>query len=150
MVKHPLLPSRRDFAANFIINRCSKLFYTISTCYFRIENTFSGASVSLVLSHIARYAPSSEENSCIPITHFQCKNNFEHLLNFAHNIWVCGKIISYICTTKRRHKGFIVTKSASTTPQYLPNSLLQCSWILPTLQNSKKDLPTHFTHREQL
>ncbi len=51
---------------------------------------------------------------------------------------MCGKINSYICTTKRRHKGFIVTKSASTTPQYLPNSLLQCSWILPTLQNSKK------------
>ena len=23
---------------------------------------------------------SPEENSCIPITHFQCKNNFEHLL----------------------------------------------------------------------
>ena len=46
-----------------------------------IESTFSGASVSFVLSHIARYVPSPEENSCIPITHFQCKNNFEHLLN---------------------------------------------------------------------
>ena len=63
-----------------MISRCSKLFYTISRCYFHIESTFSGASVSFVLSHIARYVPSSEENSCIPITHFQCKNNFEHLL----------------------------------------------------------------------
>ena len=62
------------------ISRCSKLFYTISRCYFHIESTFSGASVSFVLSHIARYVPSPEENSCIPITHFQCKNNFEHLL----------------------------------------------------------------------
>ena len=63
------------------ISRCSKLFYTISRCYFHIESTFSGASVSFVLSHIARYVPSPEENSCIPITHFQCKNNFEHLLS---------------------------------------------------------------------
>ena len=62
------------------ISRCSKLFYTISRHYFHIESTFSGASVSFVLSHIARYVPSPEENSCIPITHFQCKNNFEHLL----------------------------------------------------------------------
>ena len=62
------------------ISRCSKLFYTISRCYFHIESTFSGASVSFVLSHIARYVPSPEENSCIPITHFQCKNNFEDLL----------------------------------------------------------------------
>ena len=64
---------------NFI-SRCSKLFYIISRCYFHIESTFSGASVSFVFSHIARYVPSPEENSCIPITHFQCKNNFEHLL----------------------------------------------------------------------
>ena len=63
------------------ISRCSKLFYTISRYYFHIESTFSGASVSFVLSHIARYVPSPEENSCIPITHFQCKNNFEHLLS---------------------------------------------------------------------
>ena len=63
------------------ISRCSKLFYTISRCYFYIESTFSGASVSFVLSHIARYVPSPEENSCIPITYFQCKNNFEHLLS---------------------------------------------------------------------
>ena len=62
------------------ISRCSKLFYTISRCYFHIESTFSGASVSFVLSHIARYVPSPEENSCIPITHFQCKTHFEHLL----------------------------------------------------------------------
>ncbi len=62
------------------LSRCSKLFYTISRCYFHIESTFSGASISFVLSHIARYVPSPEENSCIPITHFQCKNNFEHLL----------------------------------------------------------------------
>ena len=64
---------------NFI-SRCSKLFYTISRCSFHIESTLSGASVSFVFSHIARYVPSPEENSCIPITHFQCKNNFEHLL----------------------------------------------------------------------
>ena len=63
-----------------MISRCSKLFYTISRCYFHIESTFSGASVSFVLSHIARYVPSPEENSCIPITHFQCKTHFEHLL----------------------------------------------------------------------
>ena len=62
------------------ISRCSKLFYTFSRCYFHIESAFSGASISFVLSHIARYVPSPEENSCIPITHFQCKNNFEHLL----------------------------------------------------------------------
>ena len=55
---------------NFI-SRCSKLFYTISRCSFHIE-TLSGASVSFVFSHIARYVPSPEENSCIPITHFQC------------------------------------------------------------------------------
>ena len=67
------------------ISRCSKLFYTISRCYFYIESTFSGASISFVLSHIARYVPSPEENSCIPITHFQCKNNFEHLLNILIN-----------------------------------------------------------------
>ena len=65
------------------ISRCSKLFYTISRYYFHIESTFSGASVSFVLSHIARYDPLrfpryrgtetlAEENSCIPITHFQC------------------------------------------------------------------------------
>ena len=58
----------------------SKWVYTISRCHFHIESTFSGASVSFVFSHIARYVPSPEENSCIPITHFQCKNNFEHLL----------------------------------------------------------------------
>ena len=62
------------------ISRCSKLFYTFSRRYFHIESMSSGASVSFVLSHIARYAPSPEENSCIPTTHFQCKNNFEHLL----------------------------------------------------------------------
>ena len=82
------------------ISRCSKLFYTISRCYFHIESTFSGASISFVLSHIARYAPLRfpryrgteifvEENSCIPITHFQCKTHFEHLLKkyLAH---FCG------------------------------------------------------------
>ncbi len=63
------------------LSRCSKLFYTFSWRYFHIESTLSGASVSFVLSHIARYAPSPEENSCIPTTHFQCKNNFEHLLS---------------------------------------------------------------------
>ena len=66
------------------LSRCSKLFYMISRCYFHIESTFSGASVSFVFSHIARYVPSPEENSCIPITHFQCKNNFEHLLISAN------------------------------------------------------------------
>ena len=54
------------------ISRCSKLFYTISRYYFHIESTFSGASVSFVLSHIVRYAPSPEENSCTPTAHFQC------------------------------------------------------------------------------
>ena len=68
-----------DVLENFL-SRCSKLFYTISRCYFYIGSTFSGASISFVFSHIARYVPSPEENSCIPITHFQCKNNFEHLL----------------------------------------------------------------------
>nr|DAO52563.1 MAG TPA: hypothetical protein [Caudoviricetes sp.] len=38
------------------------------------------ASVSFGLGHIARYAPSLEGNICAPIMHFQCKNNFEHLL----------------------------------------------------------------------
>ena len=69
------------------ISRSSKLFYTIKRYYFHIESTFSGASVSLVLSHIARYVSSPEENSCIPITHFQCKNNFEDLLN-RHLPWI--------------------------------------------------------------
>ena len=82
------------------ISRCSKLFYTISRCYFHIESTFSGASIFFVLSHIARYDPLrfpryrgteifAEENSCIPITHFQCKTHFEHLLKkyLAH---FCG------------------------------------------------------------
>ena len=39
------------------LSRCSKLFYTISKCYSYIESTFPGASVSFVLSHMARYAP---------------------------------------------------------------------------------------------
>ncbi|WP_337583535.1 SanA/YdcF family protein [Prevotellamassilia timonensis] len=39
-----------------------------------------GTSVSFGLGHIARYAPSPEGNICTPIMHFQCKNNFEHLL----------------------------------------------------------------------
>ena len=69
------------FARFSTLSRCSKLFYTFSRCYFHIESAFSGASISFVLSHIARYAPSPEENSCIPITHFQCKTHFEHLLN---------------------------------------------------------------------
>ena len=67
------------------LSRCSKLFYTINKCYFHIESTFSGASVSFVLSHIARYVPSPEENSCIAITHFQCKTHFEDLLNGRKN-----------------------------------------------------------------
>ena len=82
---------KNSFVRVCILSRCSKLFYTISRCYFYIESTFSGASISFVLSHIARYDPLrfpryrgtetlAEENSCIPITHFQCKNNFEHLL----------------------------------------------------------------------
>ena len=70
-----------------IISRCSKLFYTISRCYFHIESTFSGASISFVLSHIARYVPSPEENSCIPITHFQCKTHFEHLLSHIRSVF---------------------------------------------------------------
>ena len=75
-----LFPLFQGKAAITDLSRCSKLFYIISRCYFHIESTFSGASVSFVFSHIARYVPSPEENSCIPITHFQCKNNFEHLL----------------------------------------------------------------------
>ena len=74
-----------------MLSRCSKLFYTIGRCSFHIESTFSGAPVSFVLSHISRYAPLrfpryrgtetlAEVNSCIPITHFQCKTHFEHLL----------------------------------------------------------------------
>ena len=58
-----------------------RILYRGQNAGFFIESTFSGASVSFVLSHIARYVPSPEENSCIPITHFQCKNNFEHLLS---------------------------------------------------------------------
>ncbi len=76
-------PSQRHQCLQLVcLSRCSKLFYTFSRCYFYIESAFSGASISFVLSHIARYVPSPEENSCIPITHFQCKNNFEHLLIF--------------------------------------------------------------------
>ena len=39
------------------ISRCSKSFYTFSRCYFHIESTFLSASVSFVLSHIARHIP---------------------------------------------------------------------------------------------
>ena len=49
---------------------------------FTLKARSRGTSASSVLSHIARYAPSSEGNICVPITHFQCKNNFEHLLIF--------------------------------------------------------------------
>ena len=90
------------------ISRCSKLFYTISRCYFHIESTFSGASISFVLSHIARYVPSPEENSCIPITHFQCKNNFEHLLT-----------IGFFRTTP---KSFSVSHSDDGWPRYAPSA----------------------------
>ena len=41
---------------------------------------FRDASVPFGLGHIARYVPSPEGNICAPIMHFQCKNNFEHLL----------------------------------------------------------------------
>ena len=47
-----------------------------------------GASVPFGLSHIARYAPSPEGNICAPIMHFQCKNNFEHLLTIWFDIKV--------------------------------------------------------------
>ena len=81
------------------ISRCSKLFYTFSRCYFHIESAFSGASISFVLSHIARYDPLrfpryrgtetlAEENSCIPITHFQCKTHFEHLLSMHRKLMI--------------------------------------------------------------
>ena len=94
------------------ISRCSKLFYTISRCYFHIESTFSGASISFVLSHIARYDPLrfpryrgteifAEENSCIPITHFQCKTHFEHLLKkwFCALLWVLGAWSMTLCVS---------------------------------------------------
>ena len=48
---------KNSFVRVCILSRCSKLFYTISRCYFYIESTFSGASISFVLSHIARYDP---------------------------------------------------------------------------------------------
>ena len=80
------------------LSRCSKWVYTISRCYFHIESTFSGASVSFVLSHIARYVPSPEENSCIPITHFQCKTHFEDLLTWSVSL-SCHEVgkLGYVC-----------------------------------------------------
>ena len=47
---------------------------------FTLKAHSRGASVPFGLGHIARYAPSPEGNICAPIMHFQCKNNFEHLL----------------------------------------------------------------------
>ena len=38
--------------------------------------------------------PSPEENSCIPITHFQCKTHFEHLLVLTY-------LRSYLSTFQR-------------------------------------------------
>ena len=70
---------------------CSKLFYTIGRCYFYIGSTFSSASLSLVFSHIARYVPSPEGNSCIPIIHFQCivKQKWFEKISSSHIIRIC-------------------------------------------------------------
>ncbi len=38
------------------------------------------ASFPLILSHIARYAPSSERKICIQINHKILSSNFDHLL----------------------------------------------------------------------
>ena len=75
----------------FSISRCSKLFYTISRCYFHIESTFLGSSVSFVLSHIVRYAPSPEENSCTPTAHFQCivKQKWFEKISSPYIIRIC-------------------------------------------------------------
>ena len=40
-----------------------------------------GASFPLILSHIARYAPSSDRKICIQINHKILLSNFVHLLN---------------------------------------------------------------------
>ncbi|WP_337418940.1 hypothetical protein, partial [Prevotellamassilia timonensis] len=53
---------------------------------FTLKAHSRGASVPFGLGHIARYALSPEGTIYGPIMHFQCKNNFEHLLiirNFA-------------------------------------------------------------------
>ena len=95
------------------ISRCSKLFYTFSRCYFHIESAFSGASISFVLSHIARYDPLrfpryrgtetlAEENSCIPITHFQCKTHFEHLLS-GHQVSIKKQVAPYCVYSPNAH-----------------------------------------------
>gem|GEM_PF-149350 len=57
------------------------------------------ASVPFGLGHIARYAPSPEGNICAPIMHFQCKNNFEHLLT----IWFSTKLKCCKGNTKTLH-----------------------------------------------
>nr|DAJ59917.1 MAG TPA: hypothetical protein [Caudoviricetes sp.] len=54
------------------------------------------ASVPFGLGHIARYAPSPEGNICAPIMHFQCKNNFEHLLRPRSHSPLCS-------LTRRKH-----------------------------------------------
>ena len=51
--------------------------------FFTLKAHSRDASVPFSLGHIARYAPSPEGNICAPIMHFQCKNNFEHLLKFS-------------------------------------------------------------------
>ena len=47
---------------------------------FTLKAHSRDAAVPFGLGHIARYALSPEGNICAPITHSQCKNNFEHLL----------------------------------------------------------------------
>ena len=84
------------FARFSTLSRCSKLFYTFSRCYFHIESAFSGASISFVLSHIARYAPSPEENSCARERTFNVKLISNTYLMSANeplmvvNVFLCG------------------------------------------------------------
>ena len=62
---------------------------------FTLKAHSRGASVPFGLGHIARYAPSPEGNICAPIMHFQCKNNFEHLLISSKSVGgILGRLVN--------------------------------------------------------
>ena len=63
-----------------LLSQVFKILYNQQVSFSHWKHVLE-THLSFVFGHIARYAPSHEENICAPITYFQCKNNYEHLLN---------------------------------------------------------------------
>ncbi len=60
---------------------------------------FFGASSPLILSHIARYAPSSERKIRIQINHKLLLSDFEHLLIYKNRFKINHKMSLLILST---------------------------------------------------